>query len=209
MSILGGVKRILQNCFPLVNSIVFRKFCLFEMFFFFFLPKENLCFVWEWTKNPKHDTFAQSHIGRMCGYHQQQIYIYLPGKYIDKGIPEFLEIHEGEGGMMTNTNHVKKTERTFEDRNGTIPQCLSPDQFHEDCDTIRDFSAENKKIKESFKSVVDIIEEAKDMYEAVNKSYSIASSGDAVLLSPACASFDLFENFEHRGSEFKKMVRSL
>lgn len=69
--------------------------------------------------------------------------------------------------------------------------------------------AENKKIKESFKSVVNIIEEAKDMHEAVNKSYSIASSGDAVLLSPACASFDLFENFEHRGSEFKKMVRSL
>ena len=47
------------------------------------------------------------------------------------------------------------------------------------------------------------------MHEAVNKSYTIASSGDAVLLSPACASFDLFENFEHRGSEFKKMVRSL
>ena len=68
---------------------------------------------------------------------------------------------------------------------------------------------ENKKIKESFKSVVDIIEEAKDMHEAVNKSYAIASSGDVVLLSPACASFDLFENFEHRGSEFKKMVRSL
>ena len=68
---------------------------------------------------------------------------------------------------------------------------------------------ENKKIKESFKSVVDIIEEAKDMHEAVNKSYVIASSGDVVLLSPACASFDLFENFEHRGSEFKKMVRSL
>ena len=43
---------------------------------------------------------------------------------------------------------------------------------------------ENKKIKESFKSVVDIIEEAKDMHEAVNKSYAIASSGDAVLLSP-------------------------
>ena len=69
--------------------------------------------------------------------------------------------------------------------------------------------SENKKIKDSFKSVVDIFEEAKDMHEAVNKSYAIASSGDVVLLSPACASFDLFENFEHRGSEFKKMVRSL
>jgi len=67
----------------------------------------------------------------------------------------------------------------------------------------------NKKIKASFKNVVDLIEDAKDMSEAVKKSYNIASSGDAVLLSPACASFDLFENYEHRGSEFKKMVRSL
>ncbi len=67
----------------------------------------------------------------------------------------------------------------------------------------------NKKIKASFKNVVDLIEDAKDMSEAVKKSYNIASSGDAVLLSPACASFDLFENYEHRGSEFKKMVRLL
>ena len=47
------------------------------------------------------------------------------------------------------------------------------------------------------------------MNDAVNKSYNIAQSGDAVLLSPACASFDLYENFEHRGTEFKKMVRRL
>ena len=69
--------------------------------------------------------------------------------------------------------------------------------------------ANNKKLKESFKNTVDIIEEANDMNDAVNKSYNIAQSGDAVLLSPACASFDLYENFEHRGSEFKKMVRRL
>ena len=67
----------------------------------------------------------------------------------------------------------------------------------------------NKKIKDSFKNVVDIIEDANDMNQAVNKSYNIAESGDVVLLSPACASFDLYENYEHRGSEFKKMVRSL
>ena len=67
----------------------------------------------------------------------------------------------------------------------------------------------NKKIKDSFKNVVDLVEDANDMNEAVNKSYNIAESGDVVLLSPACASFDLYENYEHRGSEFKKMVRSL
>ena len=47
------------------------------------------------------------------------------------------------------------------------------------------------------------------MQAAVNQSYNLAGGGDAVLLSPACASFDLYENFEHRGSEFKKMVRAL
>ena len=68
---------------------------------------------------------------------------------------------------------------------------------------------DNQKIKDSFKNVVEIIEDANNMSEAVKKSYNIATSGDAVLLSPACASFDLFENYEHRGSEFKKTVRSL
>ena len=67
----------------------------------------------------------------------------------------------------------------------------------------------NEKISEAFKSEVDIIEHANDMHEAVTKSYSFSEAGDAVLLSPACASFDLFENFEHRGIEFKKMARSL
>ena len=66
----------------------------------------------------------------------------------------------------------------------------------------------NDKIVEAFKNKV-VIEQANDMREAVMKSYNLSDTGDAVLLSPACASFDLFENFEHRGSEFKKMVREL
>ena len=47
------------------------------------------------------------------------------------------------------------------------------------------------------------------MNEAVVFSYQLAKKGDAVLLSPACASFDMFANFEERGIEFKKSVRSL
>lgn len=66
----------------------------------------------------------------------------------------------------------------------------------------------NDKIVEAFKNKV-VIEQANDMSEAVIKSYNLSETGDTVLLSPACASFDLFENFEHRGSEFKKMVRGL
>ena len=47
------------------------------------------------------------------------------------------------------------------------------------------------------------------MEEAVKMSYHFGSKGDAVLLSPACASFDLFDDYEHRGYEFKKAVRNL
>ena len=64
-------------------------------------------------------------------------------------------------------------------------------------------------IKAAFENLdVDMLF-ASSMEEAVNQSYEHATKGDAVLLSPACASFDLFENYEHRGYEFKSSVRSL
>ena len=47
------------------------------------------------------------------------------------------------------------------------------------------------------------------MKEAVNLSYDLSSDGDCVLLSPACASFNLFKSFEDRGSKFKEAVRQL
>lgn len=53
------------------------------------------------------------------------------------------------------------------------------------------------------------IERAADMLEAVRRAYSLARPGDAVLLSPACASFDMFRNYEHRGDVFKAVVRAL
>ena len=47
------------------------------------------------------------------------------------------------------------------------------------------------------------------MKEAVNQSYNLANHGDVVLLSPACASFNLFDNYEDRGFQFKNEVRKL
>jgi len=67
----------------------------------------------------------------------------------------------------------------------------------------------NQKIIKSFQGKVDTIVQASSMDEAVNQSYSIADNGEVVLLSPACASFDLFENYEDRGFKFKKAVRAL
>jgi len=68
---------------------------------------------------------------------------------------------------------------------------------------------DNTKIIEAFRGHIQIIEEARSADEAVKKAYEIGESGDAVLLSPACASFDLFENYEDRGHQFKRAVKSL
>ena len=67
----------------------------------------------------------------------------------------------------------------------------------------------NQKIIKFFQGKVDTIVQASSMVEAVNQSFSLSNKGDAVLLSPACASFDLFENYEDRGLQFKKAVRAL
>jgi UDP-N-acetylmuramoylalanine--D-glutamate ligase len=68
---------------------------------------------------------------------------------------------------------------------------------------------DNIKIKETFGNVVDLVVETYAMEEAVKVAYKIAERGDTVLLSPACASFDLFENYEDRGNQFKNCVKNL
>lgn len=68
---------------------------------------------------------------------------------------------------------------------------------------------DNSKIIRAFKEMPLKIEEARSMEEAVRKAYSIGKKGDTVLLSPACASFDLFEDYEDRGRQFKQFVRNL
>ena len=67
----------------------------------------------------------------------------------------------------------------------------------------------NIKIMNHFENQVEYIVDTKSMEEAVNAAYKISSSGDSVLLSPACASFDLFDDFEDRGRQFKSAVRKL
>lgn len=68
---------------------------------------------------------------------------------------------------------------------------------------------DNEKIIEAFAGTVEVITEAKSAMDAVNQSYRHAKNGDTVLLSPACASFDLFESYEDRGKQFKFSVREL
>ncbi len=68
---------------------------------------------------------------------------------------------------------------------------------------------DNDKLKKAFDGVVENIVECSSMANAVRKAYQLGTDGDVVLLSPACASFDLFENFEERGRQFKESVREL
>lgn len=68
---------------------------------------------------------------------------------------------------------------------------------------------DNQKIINAFGNVVDVVVETVSMNEAVKIAQKIAEKGDTVLLSPACASFDLFENYEDRGRQFKAAVQNL
>jgi UDP-N-acetylmuramoylalanine--D-glutamate ligase len=68
---------------------------------------------------------------------------------------------------------------------------------------------DNTKLHKSFEGKIEIITDALSAKEAVEKAYEIAEDGDVVLLSPCCASFDLFKNYEDRGRQFKNAVREL
>jgi UDP-N-acetylmuramoylalanine--D-glutamate ligase len=68
---------------------------------------------------------------------------------------------------------------------------------------------DNSKILRAFEGVVENIVETKSMQDAVRSAYMFGRKGDTVLLSPACASFDLFKSYEDRGNQFKKEVKNL
>ncbi|POY36719.1 UDP-N-acetylmuramoyl-L-alanine--D-glutamate ligase [Solitalea longa] len=68
---------------------------------------------------------------------------------------------------------------------------------------------DNKKIHDAFEDKVEIIVNTASAKEAVNVAYHLAAKGETVLLSPACASFDLFKSYEDRGDQFKATVKEL
>lgn len=83
------------------------------------------------------------------------------------------------------------------------------DIVKEKVDTLICLGKDNKKLKKAFEGKVNHIAEAATMQEAVALSYQYGRKADTVLLSPACASFDLFDNYEDRGMQFKQAVRAL
>jgi UDP-N-acetylmuramoylalanine--D-glutamate ligase len=80
---------------------------------------------------------------------------------------------------------------------------------HEKVKAIVCLGINNEKIIEAFGNIVDIMVETENMTDAVKTASRLAESGEIVLLSPSCASFDLFKNYEDRGNQFKNEVRNL
>jgi UDP-N-acetylmuramoylalanine--D-glutamate ligase len=68
---------------------------------------------------------------------------------------------------------------------------------------------DNDKLKEAFGRIVPVVVETTSMEYAVRMGKLLSTPGDVVLLSPACASFDLFNNYEHRGQRFKEAVKKI
>ncbi len=68
---------------------------------------------------------------------------------------------------------------------------------------------DNSKLKNNFKDIVSVVTETQDVKDAVKTAFSFAKVNDVVLLSPACASFDLFKNYEDRGNQFREAVLAL
>jgi UDP-N-acetylmuramoylalanine--D-glutamate ligase len=77
------------------------------------------------------------------------------------------------------------------------------------CHALIFLGVDNSKLHAFFDGKIDTIREAGSMQEAIEQAYEIAQKGDTVLLSPCCASFDLFQNYEDRGRQFKDCVRKL
>jgi UDP-N-acetylmuramoylalanine--D-glutamate ligase len=86
---------------------------------------------------------------------------------------------------------------------------LIRDMVEEKVKAIICLGTDNQKLHEAFGSIVPVMADALSASEAVSKAYQLSDKGDVVLLSPACASFDLFKNYEDRGAQFKKAVLEL
>ena len=79
----------------------------------------------------------------------------------------------------------------------------------EKCRALIFLGTDNSKLHEFFDTKINCTIDTNSMEDAVKQAYRIAQKGDTVLLSPCCASFDLFENYENRGEQFKHYVRRL
>lgn len=86
---------------------------------------------------------------------------------------------------------------------------LLKEMVHKKVKAIVCLGIDNHRIHRAFSDLVEVIIDTRSAEDAVRKAFALAEHGDSVLLSPACASFDLFDNYEDRGRQFKKAVKEL
>lgn len=141
-------------------------------------------------------------------------------KGVEHRLERFLKVHGIEFINDSKATNVNSTWYALESLNKPIVWIAGGVDKGNDYDALKDLVKEkvkaiiclgvdNAKIKEAFFDIVPDIVETQDMQEAVRSAYYLAKNGETVLLSPACASFDLFENYEDRGRQFKAAVRAL
>lgn len=139
---------------------------------------------------------------------------------VEHRLERFLKVHGIEFINDSKATNINSTWYALESMNGKVVLILGGvdkgndytqlyNLVQEKVKAIVCLGVDNSKIKEAFKGLVSDIVDCNSMEDAVRSSYFLADKGDTVLLSPACASFDLFQNYEERGHQFKEAVRNL
>ncbi len=139
---------------------------------------------------------------------------------VEHRLERFLKVHGIEFVNDSKATNVNSTWYALESMNHQVVWIVGGVDKGNDYsmlnDLVRDkvkaivcLGVDNAKIHKAFDGMVQNIVDTTSMAEAVKSAYYLARNGDTVLLSPACASFDLFENYEDRGLQFKQEVRNL
>ncbi|WP_159522349.1 UDP-N-acetylmuramoyl-L-alanine--D-glutamate ligase [Sunxiuqinia indica] len=141
-------------------------------------------------------------------------------KGVEHRLERFLRVHGIEFINDSKATNVNSTWYALESLSKPIVWIAGGVDKGNDYDALKDLvkdkvkaiiclGTDNRKIMEAFVGIVPDIIETQDMKDAVRSAYYLAKDGETVLLSPACASFDLFDNYEDRGRQFKMAVREL
>lgn len=139
---------------------------------------------------------------------------------VEHRLERFLKVHGIEFINDSKATNINSTWYALESMNHPVvwiaggidkgnDYSMLEDLVREKVKAIVCLGVDNTKIHKAFDNIVRNIIDTQSMSEAVKSAYYLARNGDVVLLSPACASFDLFENYEDRGRQFKQEVRNL